>query len=320
MTDIDIDEFLGQPPRTRWRRWRKWVFIGVPLLIVLLLLARCLRPAPPGPLRDRARRAARPQRDDHRDRQSGADGAGQCRLGGIGTGRQGLCPEQRPGGERPAARPARPVAAARRAGPEPGDACRRRSRRSTQNRATVAQTRANLAREQQVYKLSGGKVPSRTELDTARADYARAVANVAQARGASRAGAGRRLDQPDQPRQGHDLCAGHRRGAVAPGRARADGGRIVQRRDPVHDRPGPFEHAAAGEGRRSRCRRAAPRRARHLHGRRLSQPDLPGDGDAGRSRRQCDADREQRRDHADDDRPTSSPTRPSSRSRTPTGC
>jgi HlyD family secretion protein len=49
------------------------------------------------------------------------------------------------------------------------------------NRATVAQTRANLAREQHVYKLSGGKVPSLTELDTARADYARAIANVAQA-------------------------------------------------------------------------------------------------------------------------------------------
>ena len=47
MSEINIDEFLGQPPRSRWRRWRKWVFVGVPVIIVLLLLARCLRPAPP---------------------------------------------------------------------------------------------------------------------------------------------------------------------------------------------------------------------------------------------------------------------------------
>ena len=44
--------------------------------------------------------------------------------------------------------------------------------------ATEAQSRATLNRLQQVYKLSGGKVPSGTELDTARADYARAVAQV----------------------------------------------------------------------------------------------------------------------------------------------
>ena len=51
-----------------------------------------------------------------------------------------------------------------------------------QGQATVEQTTANLAREEQVFKLSGGKVPSQTELSTARADRARAVANVAQAR------------------------------------------------------------------------------------------------------------------------------------------
>jgi len=45
--DTDIEEFLGQPRRSFWRRWRKWIFIGVPLLIVLLLLSRCFRPAPP---------------------------------------------------------------------------------------------------------------------------------------------------------------------------------------------------------------------------------------------------------------------------------
>ena len=189
-----------------------------------------------------------------------------------------------------------------------------------QNRATVAQTRANLAREQQVYKLSGGKVPSQTELDTAQGRLCARDRQCRPGRGPGRAGAGRRLDQPHQPRQGHDLRAGHRRGAVAPGRAGADGGGLVQRRDPVHHRPGPLEHEAAGEGRRGRCRRAAPRRARHLHGRRLSQPGFSGDGDPGRSRRQRDPAGEQRRHHPDHARPLWSPTPPSCRSPTRTDC
>jgi HlyD family secretion protein len=47
-----------------------------------------------------------------------------------------------------------------------------------QARATADQSRANLNRFQEVYRLSGGKVPSGTEMDTARADHARAVAGV----------------------------------------------------------------------------------------------------------------------------------------------
>lgn len=45
-------------------------------------------------------------------------------------------------------------------------------------RATADQSNANLARLQDVFKLSGGKVPSQTELDTGRADAARAVAGI----------------------------------------------------------------------------------------------------------------------------------------------
>lgn len=47
-----------------------------------------------------------------------------------------------------------------------------------QAQATARQSRANLARLEEVYRLSGGKVPSATELDTARADNARAIAGV----------------------------------------------------------------------------------------------------------------------------------------------
>ncbi|RVT92430.1 efflux RND transporter periplasmic adaptor subunit [Sphingomonas crocodyli] len=51
-----------------------------------------------------------------------------------------------------------------------------------QAEATLLQSRATLRRMEQVYKLSGGKVPSGTELDTARADVARGEAGVATAK------------------------------------------------------------------------------------------------------------------------------------------
>ena len=47
-----------------------------------------------------------------------------------------------------------------------------------QNQATVDQSGATLKRYQEVARLSGGKVPSATELDQARGDYERAVANL----------------------------------------------------------------------------------------------------------------------------------------------
>lgn len=47
-----------------------------------------------------------------------------------------------------------------------------------QAQATAQQSAANLRRLQEVYRLSGGKVPAATELDTARADNARAIAGI----------------------------------------------------------------------------------------------------------------------------------------------
>jgi HlyD family secretion protein len=47
-----------------------------------------------------------------------------------------------------------------------------------QAEATAAQTLATLSRQREVARLSGGKVPSKVELDTATADYSRAQANV----------------------------------------------------------------------------------------------------------------------------------------------
>ncbi|HEX6006449.1 MAG TPA: efflux RND transporter periplasmic adaptor subunit, partial [Burkholderiales bacterium] len=51
-----------------------------------------------------------------------------------------------------------------------------------QMQATEAEARANLARLRQVAVLSGGKVPSKAEMETAEASVARAIANIASAR------------------------------------------------------------------------------------------------------------------------------------------
>lgn len=51
-----------------------------------------------------------------------------------------------------------------------------------QAQATVTEAAANLARQQEVFKLSAGKVPSQAELETAEATLARAKANLAAAR------------------------------------------------------------------------------------------------------------------------------------------
>jgi len=53
-----------------------------------------------------------------------------------------------------------------------------------QAEATAQQARATLRRQESVWRLSGGKVPSATELDVARADAARAAAGVSTARAA----------------------------------------------------------------------------------------------------------------------------------------
>jgi HlyD family secretion protein len=180
MSDTNIDEFLGQPPRSRWRRWRKWVFIGVPLLIVLLLIGRCFRPAPP------VHYATAPvERHDLNVTITATGNLAPTVQVNVGSEESGLVDKvyvqnnDRVVKGQPLAQ--LDLSRLRDALVQSQATLQAALATVAQNRATVAQTRANLAREQQVYKLSGGKVPSLTELDTAKADFARAIANVAQA-------------------------------------------------------------------------------------------------------------------------------------------
>jgi HlyD family secretion protein len=65
-----------------------------------------------------------------------------------------------------------------------------------QHQATLGEARANLERLRRVAELSGGKVPSKSELETGEAVYQRAVANLASARASvSQASAALRTDK-----------------------------------------------------------------------------------------------------------------------------
>jgi HlyD family secretion protein len=180
MSDTDIDAFLGQPKRSRWRRWRKWILIGIPLLIVLLLLARCFQPAPP------VHYATAPIVRQNLDVTITATGnlAPTVQVN-VGSEESGLVArvyvQNNDRVVKGQALAQLDLSRLRDALVQSQASLRAALAGVAQNRATVAQTRANLARQQQVYRISGGKVPSRTELDTARADYARAIANVGQA-------------------------------------------------------------------------------------------------------------------------------------------
>ncbi len=83
-----------------------------------------------------------------------------------------------------------------------------------QAEATAKEAQAKLARYREVAKLSDGKVPSKTEVDTAEADLARALANEASAR-RHRPVQGGAADRRDQSRQGPHPLADRRRGARA---------------------------------------------------------------------------------------------------------
>lgn len=180
MTKIDMDAFLGERPRTWWRRSRKWVLIGIPVLIVVLLLARCMRPAPP------VQYATAPVQRHGLDVTITATGnlAPTVQVN-VGSEESGLVDRVyvQNNDHVTKGQPLAQLDLSRLRDSLVQSEATMQAAVATvaQNRATVAQTKSNLARLEDVYKLSGGKVPSKTELDTARADYARAVANVAQA-------------------------------------------------------------------------------------------------------------------------------------------
>ncbi|WP_157219467.1 efflux RND transporter periplasmic adaptor subunit [Flavisphingomonas formosensis] len=181
MTDQDMDSFLGRTPRTRRQRLIRWGGIAVAVLLILFIVSRMLAPRPQS-----AFATAQVTRGDLDVTVSATGNLAPTKQVNVGSEESGLV-EKVYVANNDKVRQGQPLASL--------DLSRLRdslvqSQASLeaalatvqQNEATVSQTKANLARYEEVSRLSAGRVPSRTEFDTARADYARAVANVAAAR------------------------------------------------------------------------------------------------------------------------------------------
>ena len=176
----DLDEFLDAPRPRPWKRWLK--IAGVVLVVALLALgvSQCFKPTPEGVY------ILKPvTRGDLTVTVTATGTLKPTNEVQVGSEQSGIVTavfadnNDRVAKGQPLARLdtsrltdtiTQNQAALRLAGAQVDQA-----------KATAQASASSLARLETVYKLSGGKVPSATELDNARAERARTVAAVAQA-------------------------------------------------------------------------------------------------------------------------------------------
>ncbi|WP_022682832.1 efflux RND transporter periplasmic adaptor subunit [Sphingobium bisphenolivorans] len=176
-TDQDLNDFLGEKPRKPWRKWIVRGAVGVALLILILLIARCFGGD------DTPNYATREAR------------TGDLTVSVSATGNLKPVNQVDVGSEQSGKITAVYVDVNDRVtkGQKLAELDTRRLIDTiSQNRAQVASSQAGVAQAQaqaalakatldrqlNVYRLSGGRVPAKTELDTARADYSSALANL----------------------------------------------------------------------------------------------------------------------------------------------
>ena len=179
MTANALDDFLGRKASKRGRLI-KWGAAAIAVLAILLLLSRCF--APPKP----ANYATTPvTRGDLTVTVSATGNLTPTNQVNVGSQVSGLIHDvyvqnnDRVTKGQPLAQ--LDLALLKAALAQSQAALQAGQASVAQAKATVEQDKAALARDEQVFKLSDGKVPSQVEMDTARADNARAVANVAAA-------------------------------------------------------------------------------------------------------------------------------------------
>ena len=179
--DDGLDDFLGKPPAKPWRKWVTRGAIGVALLLVILLLARCFSSD------DTPNYATREvRRGDLTVTVSATGNLKPINQVDVGSEQSGKITavfvdvnDRVTRGHRLAELDTRRLVdsvtqnRAQLAASQAGVA---------QAQAQVALTKATLDRQLNVFKLSGGRVPARTELDAARADYSSALASLNSAR------------------------------------------------------------------------------------------------------------------------------------------
>lgn len=177
----DLDEFLGIRPSHPWTRWAVRGGVGVLLLILLLILSRCFAGG------EKAHYATQDlERGNLTVTVSATGNLKPINQVDVGSEQSGLITNVyvdvndhvTKGQVLASLDTSRLIDAVNQ-----NEATLAAAEASVgEAEATQAQTKANLDRLEQVAKLSGGKVPSKTELDTGRADYARALAAVRSAR------------------------------------------------------------------------------------------------------------------------------------------
>lgn len=173
-SDADLDEFLGVKPQKPWRKWAIRGAIGLVLLVALLLLARCFSGD------DKANYATREVRKGDLTVTVSATGnlkpINQVDVGSEQSGKITAVyvdvNDRVTKGQKLAELDTRRLV----------DAVNQNRAQVTASRASVAQAQAQVAlakatldRQQNVFQLSGGRVPAKTELDTARANYQNAL-------------------------------------------------------------------------------------------------------------------------------------------------
>lgn len=175
-----LDEFLGVKPERPWKKWLKWAGLAVLLIVALYVLSRFLG------AEDKTNFTTEPvTRGDLTVTVSATGNIKPINQVDVGSEQSGLITSvfvdvndrvQKgqllaaldPSRLQDSVKQARASVAAAKAGVAEAE-------------ATLAQANATLARHQEVFRLSGGKVPSKTEMDSARADQRRAAAGLVSA-------------------------------------------------------------------------------------------------------------------------------------------
>ncbi|WP_257541184.1 efflux RND transporter periplasmic adaptor subunit [Sphingobium sp. CFD-1] len=175
--DQDLNDFLGAKPEKPWRKWAIRGGIGLVLLIVILLLARCFsgddKP-------DYATREVR--KGDLTVTVSATGNLKPINQVDVGSEQSGKITavyvdvnDRVTKGQKLAELDTRRLV----------DTINQNRAQVVSSQAGVSQAQAQLAlakatldRQLNVFKLSGGRVPAKTELDAARADYQSALSNL----------------------------------------------------------------------------------------------------------------------------------------------
>ncbi len=178
----DIDSFLGVEDRSHTRRLMARIAIGVSVLLVLLLVVRCAFGA-----KEPIHYATMPVRQGDLSVSVSATGnLTPTKQINVGSEESGIVTDVFVQNNDHVAK-GQPLARLDTSKLEDALTQSKAALAASQaavlqNRATLDQSSATLHRYEEVARLSGGKVPSKTELDTARGDFERARANVAAAK------------------------------------------------------------------------------------------------------------------------------------------